>query len=85
MHSGNGVWDVHIDMYVQMLTADTWLLIQDVQGDVEEPRPDLTADLIGQQTSFTDRHPPQSCHIHRTHTEGLRDVRHFPLPPAVPV
>lgn len=64
---------------------DTWLLIQDVKGDVEEPWPDLTAYLISQQSSLADSHPPQSRHIHWTHTQGLRDLHNFPLPSGVPV
>lgn len=65
--------------------TNTGLLIQDVKGDIEKPGPDLAAYLIGEQSSFTDSHPPQSCNIHRAHTEGLRDVIHFLFAPAVPV
>lgn len=65
--------------------TNTELLIQDVKGDIEKPGPDLAAYLIGEQSSFTDSHPPQSCNIHRAHTEGLRDVIHLLFAPAVPV
>ncbi|TNN78715.1 hypothetical protein EYF80_011119 [Liparis tanakae] len=57
----------------------------DVRRDVEEPRPNLTAEFIGQQTPLADGHPPQSSHIHRTGTEGMCDVRNFPFPSGVPV
>lgn len=68
-----------------LLTTSTWLLIQDVKWDIEKPGPDLAADLISKQPSFTDSHPPQSCNINRAHAERLRDVIHFLHPFAVPV
>ena len=64
---------------------DTWLLIHDLKGDVEEPGPHLAAYLVSQQAPLADRHPPQGCYVHRTHAQGLCDVRDFPLPSGVPV
>lgn len=47
---------------------------------VEQSGPHLTADLVAQQTSFTDGHASQSGHIHGCRVQRLRDLCHLPLP-----
>lgn len=81
VNRGHGIVWLLLSWYL----CGTWLLFQYMLGDVEKPRPHLTAYLVRQQSSFTNGHPPQSCHIHRTPAQSLRDLRSLPLPSGVPV